>query len=252
MESRMDKYYNNNSNYLERSKRNAKLYKDVYNMSDLDNLPIPDNSNEIDMDGLKQIISNREDYRKVKQNSNRSYANEEDIQREDEPLQNGWSNENKVYDINVLLEEAKRSSIKKERASRELEKRSTNFLTSLEDANIPDNSDAIEVSQKVEEKVNTDSLPLDILMDLKGNDNTVVTDPIVKDEITMIKKVKDGETFYSGSFNFSKKDFEDEEMDNSFGDIKESNHTVIKVILLVLVLLALAFGIYYVLANYVL
>lgn len=59
---------------------------------------------------------------------------------------------------------------------------------------------------KEKETSNTDSLPLDILVDLKGTDNTVVTDPIVKDEVTMIEKIKDGETFYSGSFNFTKKD----------------------------------------------
>ena len=41
--------------------------------------------------------------------------------------------------------------------------------------------------------------------------NTIVLDDgieyaIVKEEVTMIKKIKEGETFYSGSFNFSKKD----------------------------------------------
>ena len=28
-------------------------------------------------------------------------------------------------------------------------------------------------------------------MDLKGNENTIVTDPIVKEEVTMIKNIKD-------------------------------------------------------------
>ena len=44
------------------------LYKNVYKeISDLENLPIPDNSNEIDMDGLKEIISSREEYKKTKE-----------------------------------------------------------------------------------------------------------------------------------------------------------------------------------------
>ncbi len=36
------------------------------NINDLENLPIPDNSNEIDINGLKQIISSRDEYRKAK------------------------------------------------------------------------------------------------------------------------------------------------------------------------------------------
>ncbi|UKI26290.1 MAG: hypothetical protein L6V91_05580 [Bacilli bacterium] len=54
MESRMEKYYKDNPEYYKRSKRNESLYKDVYkDINNLDNLPIPDNSNEIDLNGLK-------------------------------------------------------------------------------------------------------------------------------------------------------------------------------------------------------
>ena len=50
MESRMEKYYRENPEYYKRSKRNAGLYKDIdNNINDLENLPIPDNSNEIDI-----------------------------------------------------------------------------------------------------------------------------------------------------------------------------------------------------------
>ena len=67
MESRMEKYYRENPEYYKRSKRNANLYKDIDNdINDLENLPIPDNSNEIDINGLKQIISSRDEYRKAK------------------------------------------------------------------------------------------------------------------------------------------------------------------------------------------
>ena len=49
MESRMEKYYKENPEYYKRSKRNEALYRDITrDMNDLDNLPIPDNSNEID------------------------------------------------------------------------------------------------------------------------------------------------------------------------------------------------------------
>ena len=57
MESRMEKYYKDDLSTFERTKKNEKLYKDVSSqISDLDNLPIPDNANEIDVNGLKDII----------------------------------------------------------------------------------------------------------------------------------------------------------------------------------------------------
>ena len=101
---------------------------------------------------------------------------------------------------------------------------------------------------KKEENISTDSLPLDILVDLKGSDNTIVTDPIVKDEVTMIKKIKEGETFYSGSFNFSKKDFADEEED--FFD--EKSHNGLKIFFLIIGLILLAGVIYLAVTKYIL
>lgn len=245
MESRMEKYYKDDLSTLNRSKKNEELYKDISReISDLENLPIPDNSNEIDIDGLKQIISSRDEYRKSKE-LNKTFISEK-------PLIEEPKKENKkVYDINVLLENAKNevnrnSDVKGEKRIK------ANFLTSLEDANIPNNDDAIELSASVfeEKKIpsNTDSLPLDILVDLKGNDNTIVTDPIVKDEVTMIKKIKDEETFYSGSFNFSKKDFD--EVDDEF--IIEKSHTGIKVFFLILGFIILAVAIYLIITKYVL
>lgn len=225
MESRMEKYYKEDMSTLERSKKNAKLYKEVSKeISDLENLPIPDNSNEIDLEGLKQIISSRDEYRKSKELERTIIKNK--------PLVEDIKEENRIYDINVLLENAK-NELNREHSVTNKKLINANFLTNLEEANIPSSDDALElVHEEIEKKEkisDTDSLPLDILMDLKGTDDTVVTDPIVKEEVTMIKKIKDGETFYSGSFNFSKKDFDDEE-----DFIDENNHTGLKIFFLIL------------------
>lgn len=248
MESRMEKYYKEDLSSFERSKKNEKLYKEVSKViSDLDNLPVPDNSNEIDMDGLKQIISSRDEYRKSKE-LERTLVQNKPLVEESKPK------EAKIYDINVLLENAKNEVNKKN----EVENKriiNTNFLTNLEEANIPNNNDAIEVSfpMKNESNVpsNTDSLPLDILMDLKGNENTVVTDPIVKEEVTMIKKIKDGETFYSGSFNFTKKDF-DEYSDEDDNFLENKSHTGLKVFFLVLGIIILIVALYLIVTQYIL
>ena len=243
MESRMEKYYKENPGYYKRSKRNEALYKDVSrDMNDLENLPIPDNSNEIDIDGLKQIISSRDEYRKAK-DMGRTIPRKS---VEEEPREE----KRRVYDINVLLETAK-NEVNKNNEVEGKKLINANFLTDLDDANVPSN-DFVEVSEVTSEKEkevsNTDSLPLDILIDLKGTDNTVVTDPIVKDEVTMIEKIKDGETFYSGSFNFTKKDFADED-DDLF---EEKSHTGVKVFFLIIGLLLLAGVIYLAITKYVL
>ena len=161
----------------------------------------------------------------------------------------------RVYDINVLLETAK-NEVNKNNEVEGKKLINANFLTDLDDANVPSN-DLVEVSEvtsenekeKEKEVSNTDSLPLDILVDLKGTDNTVVTDPIVKDEVTMIEKIKDGETFYSGSFNFTKKDFADDEEEDFF---EEKSHTGLKVFFLIIGLVLLAAVIYLAITKYVL
>ena len=248
MESRMEKYYKEDLSTFERSKKNEKLYKDVYReISDLENLPVPDNSNEIDMDGLKQIISSRDEYRKKKE-LDKTFTSAKPLVEEPKPKQD------KIYDINVLLENAK-NELNRSNSSINKKVINTTFLTDLEEANIPNNEDAIEMSipMPIESNVtsNTNSLPLDILMDLKGSDNTVVTDPIVKEEVTMIKKIKDGETFYSGSFSFTKKDFDEvSEEDEEF--IEDDSHIGLKIFFLIIGILILIGAVYLILTQYVL
>lgn len=249
MESRMEKYYREDLSNFERSKKNKELYREVgEQISDLDNLPIPDNSNEIDMAGLKQIISSRDEYRKAKELEN-TFISEKPTSFEDKKVK-----EEKIYDINVLLANAK-NDVQKEKPDMKMSKTVSNFLTDMDESDIPYSDDAIDIATETlpndnKNPSNTDSLPLDILVDLKGNENTIVTDPIVKEEVTMIKKDKDSETFYSGSYTFSKKDFFSEDEDDSF--IEEKSHTGLKVFFIVLSILILVALIYFLLTKYVL
>lgn len=249
MESRMEKYYSEDLSSFERSRKNKELYREVSNqISDLDNLPVPDNSNEIDIAGLKQIISSRDEYRKVKELEN-TFISEKPISFEDKK-----EKEDRIYDINVLLANAK-SDIQKEKVDTEKLKVASNFLTKMDESDIPYSDDAIDIATETlpidnKKDSNTDSLPLDILVDLKGSENTIVTDPIVKEEVTMIEKDKDSETFYSGSYTFSKKDFFSEEEDDSF--IEKKSHTGLKVFFLIFGILILGVIIYFLLTKYVL
>lgn len=243
MESRMGKYYSSDSEVPTRSKRNEKLYHDLSGeISNFESLPIPDNSNEIDLNGLKEIISSRDEYRKNKQMEN-------DVV-EDLPVENENADK-RIYDINVLLENAK-NEINKTAEVNNDKKIDTNFLTDLEEEDsVPQADDAIEISEPLVNKKNsnTDSLPLDILADLKGTDDTSVSDPIVKDEVTMIKKIKEGETFYSGSFSFSKKDFEDDGDEKLF---EEKSHKGIKIFFIILLILVIIAAGYFIVTKYIL
>lgn len=248
MESRMDKYYKEDIQNFERTRKNAGLYREISEeISQLDNLPVSSNADVIDINGLKEMISSRSEYQKAKE-LGKTFVRERPIREEAKEKK-----PERVYDINVLLENAKKEV---DRSNSVKDKRiNPNFLAQMEDANIPESDEAMALSDFAVEKKNgevskDDSLPLDILADLKGSDNTVVTDPIVKDEVTMIKKIKDGETFYSGSYTFSKKDFAVDEMDDSFAE--EKSHTGIKIFFLVVGLLALAVVIYLIITKYVL
>ena len=77
----------------------------------------------------------------------------------------------------------------------------------------------------------------------------IITDPIVKEEVTMIKKIKEGETFYSGSFNFSKKDFDEDDDEKLFDD---KSHNGIKIFFLIFGFLVLAAALYFIVTRYVL
>ena len=120
----MEKYYTKDFSSFERTKKNQDLYKDISKeISDFDNLPIPDNSNEIDLNGLKQIIYSRDEYRKAK---------EDDILPEDKINGESPSRSNKVYDINVLLENAK-NEINRSSEVTNSKRINHNFLTNLEE-----------------------------------------------------------------------------------------------------------------------
>lgn len=236
----MNKYYERDLSSFERVKRNQKLYEDLArNVSDLDNLPMPDNVNEIDLNGLKKIINDRENHQKEVEKEITDVENRSIIEKD---------SDKNVYDINVLLEKAKNTSNKNE-SRQDNKKANTNFLTDLEEEKIPYHEDTIERGNLENNKEDNDELlPLDILEDLKGNDNTAVTNPIIKEEVTMVKKAKDGETFYSGTFNFTKKDFEEADEDTS----SPSSHNVIKMIFFIILFIILLGAIYLILTKYVL
>jgi len=250
MGSRMDKYKDINLDDVpKRSDKNKELYRQIYNAYDeFENLVVPSNVKEIDLNGLKKEITSRDEYKKVKDYSD--ITNNKIIRKE--IVQEEQRRENQIYDINELLNIAVKDN-KKE--NEEVPMMSTdNYLKKLKLDSVRTNLDNVkemyedirkETEDESEELLKTANLSLEILSDLKGdNDNTVIEPPI-KDEYVDVEDKK----FYSDKYVFSKSDFEDKdeyvEVEDNELEEESNSKFFFKILLLVFgLVIVVVIGIY--------
>lgn len=227
MDSRSNRYYTENnidSIPSTRSSRNKKLYKEVYGKyNDLDNLPLEDNTDEIDMAKLKELVLSER-----KQKDNPIKENLNIIEQRKRNI-----DEQKVYDINKILEKAKYENDKLKETTQsipkvnkqilntlqstelsleELKKASKSYQNYQNDENIVDlnheeeqtsqsQSDSLEndlsmtrelkyqnLAQEEKQKEPQEDLSLDLFSDLKPTGNTIITKPIREEEVTPQQK----------------------------------------------------------------
>lgn len=216
---RMDKYLNQD-NIPMRSDKNKELYKQVYNAYDeFENLIVPSNAKEISMSDLKKEITSREEYREKRDNDNLSktqdISNNAVIRKE--KMQEEQSKEDEIYDINKLIDKAVVK--KKDTGNVDTSISNGDYLKKLKLDNRRTNIEQVkeiyedlkeEAMEEDESLLKTANLSLEILSDLKSdNDKTSVSAPIKSDELP-----DDTVGFYSNTYKFSKKDFDDEDDDN--------------------------------------
>lgn len=217
MENRVNKYYssdllNSSEQSQTRSSRNAKLYKHIYGKyEDIDNLPIEDNTNEIDMEKLRELVL-----------SNTSKVEEEQLKENLNILEQRKRriDEQKVYDINKILEKAKYENSKLKKNTREetnprrdllftlgsaelslsdIEKARREYQKQMAKAKKEENleeelsmtrelkyknlNQQVEKEDELEDKslFDTNSLSLDLFAELKPTGNTIITKPINSD-----------------------------------------------------------------------
>lgn len=225
MESRATKFKTDNlnqdfsSSLSTRSSRNANLYREVYGTyGGLDNLPIEDNTNEIDMARLKELILSHDDKKETKEIHDSLNILEQKKRRIDEQ---------RLYDINKILEKAKYENNKlkdtvvtKPNTRRDILSTLESTELSLDDINkakamyqekaielINEENKEHELSMTRELKYknleketnnldsddyknnNDDNLSLDLFDDLKPTGNTIVTKPIIE-EVKENKEIK--------------------------------------------------------------
>ena len=262
MKSRMEKYYDENNQYIQkRTSKNSNLYREITN-TELKDFNLASNakvigeneSDSVNVDRLKEILE--KNYQGVSKRSQVKLVPE--IEEEELELE-----KTKEYDINTILEkarEAKEVDYEKERLKK-LRDTQYDILKQLDINDEDEEKEGKAVGSKTKEEllnlINTitenelqktklDLDPLDILSDLKGDENTVVMGAKEFNEDLQLEeekqekeqKNKADESFYSNSLTFSQSDFDD------FNDLKDevaANKIVIK-ILIVLVVIALIVG----------
>ena len=219
MGSRMDKYKDiDNSCIPKRSDKNKELYKQIYNAYDeFENLVVPSNAKEIDLSSFKKEIVSRDDYKKAVEygdiTNNKVIRKEKVIEEQ--------KKENEIYDINELLNKAVKDKKQDDEQINTIS--SDSYLKKLKLDDTRTNLDIVkemyddiqkETEDESENLLKTANFSLDILSDLRGeNDDTRIQAPI-KDEFLP----EDNKKFYSSEFKFSKKDFDDQKIEDNIDD----------------------------------
>ena len=238
MKSRLSKYENGNN--FSRVDRNQNLYDDMYSNTDYSNMVVIDDSNEIDISKIKEIIDS--------ENTKVSRASKNNFNKEEyDSIAPVKADEPKVYDINEVLKEAK--------SRRDIFEEATE-KSKIENYKFNDNLDEeLSKTRKVyenlikEEKellnimntmtnMTSEDIANDMFQDLTRDDN--LTEILDNNTDVNIKQIDNDTTEYStDTFMFNTKDFEG--MDSLRNDVRRTN-LFIK-ILIVIVVLALIGGI---------
>lgn len=256
MKTRMERYIESPDDTA-RTKKNQDLYEDIYNNLPSSNISSLDNESEIDLSKIEEIISSREGYKRVKEYQSivKTKEDPEDYKEEYDIYEDI---DNKIYDINMILEDAKSKRVVSEREKyRNLRNTQYDILSKLdfkeeqeepEEMMVTDfftqdkeikglmkdvNKANSENKKDFTEETSHTKTSLDLFDDLKGNENTVLTEAIKEDVV--INELADSNnmenTFYTGHLSFTKEDFEG--FQNLQTTVKKNNR-LIKVLITVL------------------
>lgn len=252
MASRMDRYYKSELVTSGRSSKNKSLYKqieDLDNYTNIEGVATIEKTNEIDISKVKEMLKNRENYKKQKQFQNILKEEKEIIEEMPEKIE-----ETKNYDIRELLlkvkdepnVQSKSRSLDKEQYEvlKSLNAREKNYDIEKEEEELKEILNTI-TNTKVMNNTITDSDDVGLLDELKS-DTMVGNASSIKKILDEEKEQKLEETmmemdksFYTSSFGFTQSDFE--ELKNINHKIKKGNKFII--ILLVVIILLITVGI---------
>ena len=255
MDTRMDKYLSENSNES-RSGRNKKLYDELYNTTNYTNSVVIDQSKEIDISKIKEIVD-----REKKQSEKKDYRpdinfDELDIIEEDE--------EEKIYNINEVLKAAKSkrdiisdASEKRKNSRYEPHKdidRELEETRKVYDKLLQEETELLDIMNtltNVKTSANIKEAYKDITLDSKKIEVQKVKleeEPKEVPKVVTEEPVKEKSKEYStNTFMFNKKDFIDEELEESLN----GTNGFIKALIVILAI-GIIISAYYIVRTYIL
>ena len=241
LKTRLSRYENSDS--LSRVDRNKTLYDDMYENTNYSNMVVIDDSNEIDINKIKEIID-REKKRETRQERNNFNKEEYDNITEE------TKTDEKLYDINQVLRRAKENRNIIEDANEKRKFQNYKFNDNIEEELnktrkvyenlIKEEKELLNLMNTMTD-VSSNTIANEMFQDLTKDDNfTEVLEDIT--ENVGIKQIDKDTTEYStDTFMFNTKDFED--LDDLRDDVKRSS-VFIKV-LIVLMVFAVLGTLYY-------
>lgn len=283
MRTRLDKYLSDTDDAPKRTRKNNELYEEIKHteISDFtigsNAKVIGENKSQIDIDKLKDILEKNYQEQPKRRSVKFELPEEEEVELE----------KTREYDINAILEKAraekevdyeqerlkkirdtqydilKNLEVDAEKESKAANERTKeelldliNTITLNEKQKKTIHEEISEENDDMEESDETSELdPLDILSDLRGDENTVVagakefTEQLENEEEKKKKQeqakkeIREAldedvdDSFYTNSMSFSKKDFD------SFDDEESRVGSIIVKILIVIVFIAIVVGI---------
>lgn len=266
MKSRMDKYQDTSSKRKEikRTNKNQDLYSDFYSNTRYTNLDNYEDDHVVDFYSSSKNMNKRGDYHKVKEYKTLLPSNEI---KNKEDLKKYLEEDNKVYDINRIIANAKKNRQQQEEElerKRKLRNSQYNIFegTTLEE--LKERKKKIEEEkEKIDEMINTISseqlrndidneLEKDLFSDLMP---TQTKQEALADEVKkLMAETEDIEkeekeptlqdidrSFYTKSMDLSDADFE---MDNEFEQELGSSHIFLKIILILILFVVIGVAIY--------
>lgn len=251
MKSRMERY-TNEYDETQRTAKNQDLYEEIYNNNvPSSNVTVLANESEIDISKIKELVENREGYNRLKKYQ--EIIKTDPILEEDKDYDIYEDIDNKIYDINMILEDAKlKRGVPEREKYRNLRNTQYNILSNLnlkeeveeeqmdtefftQDKTFKKLKDETEEEQDDDED---DTTSKDLFDDLKGLGNTILTEAINPEQAKEASKEEtDEKEFYTNHLSFTKEDFEG--FQNLHTTIKKNNK-LIKVLITILTLVIVA------------
>lgn len=245
MKSRLNKYENNAAR--SRTEKNQSLYDDMYSNTNYSNMVVLDDSSEVDINKIKELIDKEKNENKRVNKSNFNKEEYDSIV----PLK---PEERKLYDINEVLKEAKNNRNIIEEASEKSKIENYKFKNIEEELSktrrvyenlIKEEKELLNLMNTMT-NMDSDAIASDMFQDLTNKDdltevldieeaNPVIVNP-VENENVGVKQIDEDSTEYStDTFMFNTKDFEG--MDDLRSNVKKTSIFIIVLIVIVVLLM---------------